>query len=149
MKSIRRNAIKSISISSLIFVSILTAAGAEASLDMLCRGTYKAGTFNNTTFECLFTWSSLDETIYPDGLQSALATAPGGLTWIGDFPFNAPSQAYNAHDVWLVWSTPGMYSIESWGNLSFSWVSGENPNITETITYQPEDVLDDFSGLLP
>jgi len=149
MKSFRKSAIKTIFISSLIIVSTLTASGAEAMLDMLCRDTYKAGSFNNTTFQCLFTWSTLDETIYPDGLQDALATGPDGLTWYGDFPFNAPSQSLNTHELWLVWSTPGWYTIESAGNLSFSWVSGENPDVVETISIQPNPEVDSYADLLP
>jgi len=149
MKKYCEKPVKVASLALCLLLTTLSANGVEAALDMLCRKTFVGGTFNNTTIECVFTWSTLDESIYPDGDQSALALGPNGITIPGNFEFDAPSQPFNMHDPYLLWSTPGSYSVESSGMLSFSWVSGENPNVIEVITIQPSPEWDAFTGVLP
>lgn len=136
MKNNKIATMKTIFLSSFLIVTSLASTGAHAYLDMLCRKTYIGGSFNNSTVECQFTWSSLDELTFPDGMQDTLALDSNAVPYAGSFQFNAPSQPYNEFSPWLNWTTPGVYAVESEGNLSFSWVSGENPNIVETIWVQ-------------
>lgn len=118
-----QNAMKSLLFPTAL-VFLLQSSPAFASLDMDCRKTQAGST---TTLECNFTWGFWDEIIYPMGFMSSQAWVGGQTSPILDDGFDPEGQPDNTRTHYLVWSSPGAYTMWATGSLAYLAMYPEVP----------------------